>query len=497
MKASKLIKLFLLSSFVLAGCEFSDLMFWKKKDEPEQQENQEGEEQTPGEGGEQSGEQGGEGGEVTPPEDPTFKTTVNVKMEKLLKGDNGYYNIDYQYSDGFFKEDAEVYDKDLAMLSLGAALSATYQQWVTDFLSTCKFENPTLHDFDKEPTKDTLGYALAHKEIDGSELFTVLIRGHEYKAEWQNNFIIGEEGDHEGWLARSTELYSALSSYINTYKASKTVKLWIVGYSRAGAISNLLSSLILRSDGINVNPKNMFVYTFEAPASLCEEHVHEYKNIHNIINSADLITYIPPTQYGLSRVGTDFEIYDSDISNLIKKFDSQVEIPEFVECDKSTFNNQDIEDDVDFTRYIINDIFSNKNNATYSAHTRELYVANYQEGLSYSIGLMFALTGTTRSQMMVALTNLGMGAITMLSDTTGAALAEFLKTYLNQDNVDYDNDKLIESCAVLVKAATYLFITELFMFMGSSYGDNLKRSINMHYPEVTYTLLQNAHSKLD
>lgn len=485
MKA-KFLRLLILSSFLVTGCSAEDMMFWKKKNnEPEEQQK----EDIP-QGGEQGGEQ-------TPDPDPYFKKTVSVKMEALLRGDNSLYSVDYEYDDKLFLKDAEEYDKDLSLLSLGAAISGTYKNWVEDFLRDCEFEDTLTHDLDEEPTEDTLGYALAHKSIDDNELFSVIVRGHEYKKEWANNFIIGETGDHEGWSTRASELYVALSNYINEYKHEKTVKLWIVGYSRAGAISNLLSSLILRSDGINVNPKNMFVYTFEAPASLCEEHVHEYKNIHNIINSADLITYIPPTQYGLSRVGTDFEIYDSDISNLIEKFDSQVEIPEFVECDKSTFNNQDIEDDVDFTRYIINDIFSNKNNATYSAHTRELYVANYQEGLSYSIGLMFALTGTTRSQMMVALTNLGMGAITMLSDTTGAALADFLKTYLDQDNVDYDNDKLIESCAVLVKAATYLFITELFMFMGSSYGDNLKRSINMHYPEVTYTLLNNAHSKLE
>ena len=487
MKASKLIKLFLLSSFVLAGCEFSDLMFWKKKDQPEQQENQEGGEQTPGEGG----EQGGEGGEVTPPEDPTFKTAVNVKMEKLLKGDSGYYNIEYQYSDGFFKEDAEVYNKDLSMLSLGAALSATYEEWVSDFLSTCKFENPLLHDYDKEPTKDTLGYALAHKEIDGSELFTVLIRGHEYKAEWQNNFMIGLEGDHEGWLARSTELYSALSSYINTYKAEKSIKLWIVGYSRAGAISNLLSNLILRSDGINVNPKNMYVYTFEAPASVCEEHVQEYKNIHNIINSADIVTYIPPTQYGFNRVGVDFEIYDADIANLIKSFDAQIEIPEFVTFEGG---DQTINDDVECAPFLINSIFEYDDDLEKSARTREEYVERYQAGLSYAIGIIFGFSAQTRSELMNRFSS-DYSAMFALFDSTGEALAAILEEYLVKDHISYVHEEVVSACAILVGGVSTIFAQLLSTYLTQK--DAFARVLDMHYPEVTYTLLSNAHSKLE
>ena len=476
MKASKLIRFLLIPSFLLAGCEFSDLAFWKKKDQPSQQEEQ-GQE---------------EGGEETPqePVDITFKTSVNVKMEKLLNGAGGFYNIEYQFSDAFFKEDAEVYSKDLSMLSLGAALSATYEEWVSDFLTTCKFENHVLHDYDKEPTKDTLGYALAHKEIDGSELFTVLIRGHQYKAEWQNNFIIGEEGDHEGWLARSTELYSALSSYIATYKGEKTIKLWIAGYSRAGAISNLLSSLILRSDGINVSAKNMYVYTFEAPSSISEEHVHEYKNIHNIINSGDLITYIPSTKYGLSRIGEDYEIYDENLSTLIKSFDSQIDIPEFVEFEGG---GKTIKNDVECAEYLISTIFDYNGDASKSAQTREEYVERYQAGLSYSIGLMFALSPTTRSEMMASLTN-DPQAMLAFFDTSGTTLANLMKPYLDKDHIDYNDTELVAACAVLVGAFSTIFSGFLGLYLGSA-KTNITRNLNMHYPEVTYCLLQNAHLK--
>ena len=64
------------------------------------------------------------------------------------------------------------------------------------------------------------------------------------------------------------EVYQDLQSYIDTYAKNKTLKLWINGYSRGGALSNVLSSLILKGDKVNVLQDDMFVYTFEAPASL-------------------------------------------------------------------------------------------------------------------------------------------------------------------------------------------------------------------------------------
>ena len=157
MKA-KFLRLLILSSFVLTGCSTDDMMFWKKKEsEPEQQQKEE----------EQIG--GEQGGEQTPADpDPYYKKTVDVKMEALLKGGNDLYTLKFDYNDRLFLNDAEEYDKELSLLSFGAAISGTYKNWVEDFLNDCDFENITTHDMDIEPTSETLGYALAHKSIDDS-----------------------------------------------------------------------------------------------------------------------------------------------------------------------------------------------------------------------------------------------------------------------------------------------------------------------------------------
>ena len=485
MMKAKFLRLLILSSFVLAGCDNPLDMFKKKDNEPTQQDGEpQGGEQTPGEPSE--------------PETGHFKKTITVKMEALLKGSDNYYNINVDYDDELFLKDAELYDKDLSLLSFGGAISATYESWAKGFLTDAKFENILTHDYDKEPTDTTLGYSLAHKTIDEEELFVVAIRGHEYKREWQNNFLIGKEGDHEGWLARSTELYLELTNYISQYKGGKAIKLWMFGYSRAGAIANALASLVFRGNGFSVDAKKMFVYTFEAPAALTEEHAIKYKNVHNIVNSADIVGHIPPEKYGLYRCGYDYDIYDINFASYVSEFDESIIIPSFYECSPDDFSDiqEPLVNDAELTNYLINDIFSEKSDSSVSAHTRELYVDNYQDGLSYALGMFFALSGTSRSQMMSALSGDYWTVLTILGDETGAALADFLKPYLNQDNISYDDEELVSSCAVLIKAITNLFMKLLAMYMNENYKNDLSRILDMHYPEVTYCLLNQMHSKM-
>ena len=472
---AKFLRLLILSSFVLVGC--NNPFNKKNETEPETEENQ---------GGEQGGEQGG-GEQITP--DSYLRKPVNFKMETLLKGGTTPYSIEVNYDDTLFVKDAEVYNKDLSLLSFGAAVSATYENWAKDFLTDCEFKNPLLHEMDIEPTENTLGYTLGHKTIDSSELFAVMIRGHEYKREWVNNFIIGETGDHEGWLARTSELYASLTTYVNQYKGDNRVKLWIVGYSRAGAISNMLASLLFRGNEISIVARDMFVYTFEAPGGLTEEHATKYANVHNIVNSADIVTYIPPTQYGLYRAGQDEEIYDANVSAIVHAWDNQVTIPAFVSTQGTT-------NDLQFVQYVLSSIFNYDGDASKTAKTREQYVANYQTGLSYSIGLMFAMNPSTRQQMLNALTSDYMTALTVLGDSSGQSMANFLKTYLDMDHISYNNSELVSACAVLVKATGSIFSGILGLYMSDAGKTDMQRMFNMHYPEVTYCLLNNMHSKL-
>lgn len=419
---------------------------------------------------------------------------IEVEMDASLTTNEsrGSYKLTLNYDDELFKSSAKIYDVNLSSLSFAASIATATKERGTKFFTDIDFENITSHAYDSDPTNDSIGYFMAHKSIDEFELVTVAFRGFNYGLEWANNFVIGKTGNHEGFNARGEEVYQDLQSYINTYAKDKTLKLWINGYSRAGALSNVLSSLILKGDKVNVTQDNMFVYTFEAPASLSEENAVAYQNVHNIINEADLIASIPPVSYGLKRCGVDHQIYDANVSTLVKQFDEDIAFPEFV----SVTADNPLNSDNDVRDFLLNSVFNKEENGsdpTIYANTREQYVDNYQDGLSSSIGYIFALKAETRSELIEALKT---SAMSILSDETGEELYKFIKPYLDRDNVTYVDEKLHSDCAILIKAVGNLFITVLFLYyLSSDFANDLTRLINMHYPETTYVLLNNAHNK--
>ena len=424
---------------------------------------------------------------------------IQVEMDASLRAEGSStdpYNLTFTYDDEFFVESAKTYDKDLSMLSFASSVATATKERGTKFFSDINFENVAAHGYDAEPTKDSMGYFFAHKSIRDFELVAVGFRGFNYGLEWANNFTIGKTGDHEGFAARGQEAYQELQSYINTYAKNKTLKLWINGYSRAGAVSHVLTSLILKGDKVNVAQDNMFVYTFEAPASLCEENALEYENVHNIINDVDLITYIPPESYGLKRCGVEYDIYDANASTLVKEFDETIEFPEFVAI--SGITDEPMESDSDVLDFVLNSVFNKDEDADPDvyANTREQYVDNYQAGLSSCIGYIFGLKESTRTELLTALKDMGFGAIAIIGDDTGASLMDFMKTYLDKDNVSYDEEQLLADCAIFIKGVTNLFMQVLLMFLLDDYSPDITRLIDMHYPETTYVLLNNAHSKV-
>ena len=437
-----------------------------------------------------------------PPVTEYLRKDVCIELAPMLRDAGSSYYDYYTYDDEFFLSDPKDYNEELSKLSLGTTFATATEMYGTFFFEDIEFDHVVCHDYDGNPTEDTIGYFFGHRHIGEVDIVAVFIRGFNYGKEWANNFLIGKEGDHEGFNTRAQEIHQALKDYIPRlalyYPIScSTVKLWLTGYSRGGAVANSLASLIMKDTRFTNASDNMYVYTFEAPASLCEENAIAYPNVHNIINEADIITFIPPTQYGLHRCGVDYPIYNEDISTLIKSFDEEIEIPEFKAITDLT--SEPLDSDAKVRDYVLTSIFekdeSSSSDKSIFANTREEYVDNYQDGIGSGIGYIFALSSETRSAMLTAIQNMGFGAYTIIGDTSGTALKNFIQPYLDQDNVEYDEDELLSDCAVLIKAVQNLFLQVLLMYLSEDYKPSLDRLLDMHYPEVTYTLLKYAHEQ--
>ncbi|MBN1778385.1 MAG: hypothetical protein JW811_09715 [Clostridiales bacterium] len=297
--------------------------------------------------------------EDTDPYDSDYDTLGDedtVTHPPLQVDDQFKYTRNFQetfhYKDNYFAEDSTIYNDSLSTMSLCLAMSAFakpendtggFQPYadrsanVRDLLTKAGFSNiGTNHWFTVVPTLDSIGVAAGSKLVDyDGETYTLIavaIRGGYYEKEWASNFTMGVNGEHSGFAYAKTQTLDYIRSYITDNQITGKVKLWIVGYSRAGATANLTAAAIdngeVLSAGITLNHEDLFAYCFEPPAGGYSEdvsaqwnaqfHSAQYNNIFNIVNPADPVPKLAPAVLGFSRYGTDITLPS-------KSFDSQYE----------------------------------------------------------------------------------------------------------------------------------------------------------------------------
>lgn len=163
------------------------------------------------------------------------------------------------------------------------------------------------------PQQNSIGVCAARKQIqsrNGKEQYTlvaVVIRGGGYGSEWGSNLEVGSSGDHKGFSEARNNVLTFLEGYLKNLgrEESEKLKLWIVGYSRAGAVANMVAGTLnddLDRLGYTIDRENIFCYTFEAPQGVHESNLYSsYENIHNVINANDLVPLVAPSSWGFYR----------------------------------------------------------------------------------------------------------------------------------------------------------------------------------------------------
>lgn len=301
------------------------------------------------------------------------------------------------YNDDYFSKSSFEYNSSLATASLALELSgfANKSANKSDYSDQAKNAKQALNelgfrdieendDYKRKTEFDTIGVVAANKKIESNNekytLVPVVIRGGGYDNEWAGNAKIGKSGDHEGFNTAATKAKQFVDEYIKSKNIQGKVKLWIVGYSRGGATAGLLGTKFnndfketleaVRQNGknfsneeyydayvaaeeartkikygnaIEMNPNDLYVYTFEAPRSMCKSggegafvkdyrgtipysktrkdmHQSIYGNIHNIINDDDFVTKVAPEDWGFVRPGVDHKLLqnrdDEEISGV-------------------------------------------------------------------------------------------------------------------------------------------------------------------------------------
>ncbi len=282
---------------------------------------------------------------------------------------------DFYYTEDFFRTDGRTYNHELAKMSLGLVASgfSTHESdkyWhsgtndgvgrednVLAAYETLGFDNPKVYSYAAylNSTEDKVACSFARKTFSTKGAVTtvvpVVLRGGGYGAEWSSNFVVSAGKDpgstHYGFRRAAEKVYDQLKAYLAEESEKGelgTVKLWIVGYSRAAATANLLTAKVCNhlSDDMSavMFDSNVFAYTFATPAALTADEEGDWSwdyhqntsdtllptfdnkesCIHNIIYSGDIVPRVPLDDWGFYRNGIDYYLpatrQDADIQQL-------------------------------------------------------------------------------------------------------------------------------------------------------------------------------------
>ena len=231
-----------------------------------------------------------------------------------------------EYSDEFFSEPSPGDHPELRAMSYALAL-AGFENLADGYPSTSTLANPKLTnlldqmgfsdyqnwDAISEEDGHSMGTTIGHKTLSsGEELIVVAPRNYNYMTEWLSNFNVGDSGDHAGFLESADLVVDRFNEYVSNRDFSN-YKVWVVGYSRGGAVIDLFAKKINENiDSYDMAAEDFYVYTFGAPRARVTE--TNYSNIHDVKDGNDLLLgYVFPEVWGFYNTGVYEEIHPADL----------------------------------------------------------------------------------------------------------------------------------------------------------------------------------------
>lgn len=167
----------------------------------------------------------------------------------------------------------------------------------------------------------TSAYTVGRRTYEGKNYYLIVIRSTN-RGEWYSNFDFAPSHSNETELAENFYLAAGdiFGSVKSVLDADPDRTVIVCGHSRGGSTANLLGVMLDDKYG----SENVYVYTFATPMTVRGQAAEkQYDNIFNFINANDIVTYLPPEQYGYSRAGKDIVMSSpSSVKSLLDFFNT-------------------------------------------------------------------------------------------------------------------------------------------------------------------------------
>ena len=258
---------------------------------------------------------------------PLFAFKVTAVTNSLVARTISEIPVDFE--DSFFDAPATQYNHNLAQASIGLAVAAfrpvfdkeniSPSQHAIQFMLDCGFTDLRTDDYDKNPSLYTVASIIGMKEMtDGNgepyTLVAVAVCGGGYANEWLSNFTVGTGERHQGFDSAANLVVNRIFGYIGRRNIQGRIKIWITGFSRSAAVSNIAAADLVDSGAFR--KEDIFAYLFATPRTTKDEDPERYDNIFSIVGQYDPVPQVPLSSWGFERYGitlhTSLEETDSD-----------------------------------------------------------------------------------------------------------------------------------------------------------------------------------------
>ena len=444
---------------------------------------------------------------------------TDVKINSVIAThDNKAVEVTQEYNDNYFSEPSSNFNIKRMRSSFVLSNSSVSKTHIASFLTQAGYSNIYSNDAYDNTTVDSIGYTLAYKEIGDDTIINCTIRGFDYKFEWYSNFKIGESGPHTGFNEAKNKVLDGIIKYINDNNLNeKELKFWITGYSRGGAVSNLVTKSLdqyayylnnnslynnleldydYKNIKLNIDLEDIYCDTFEAPNVDTEDNVDKLSsitnNIFNAINPDDWIPKIPSflKKHGIEK-NIALNISNTELINKAKEFGIN---------DIGSFR------EVNIIRMPVSTITQNLYFYSFDSYLktcgikdRETYYNTYESSISYIMSYFISLDPSLLGNVFefandnpVFLNEFNVNSQTELIlkiSQDEIKLSDVILKYLDYNQISYD-DELVSSFTVFdALISNYINNDNITKTHVATLLFNYQNIIDDHYAEINYSYL--------
>ena len=258
-----------------------------------------------------------------------FETSLH-KIVNTSGGDKKTAKYTYNYDENWFFTPSTTYQHGLTKMSIRAAMAGygvmddphsidTNIKYLMAGTDKNSLEFTNYESSYPDPKTNTIGYAISSKNIKNSagktcSLLMVTVRGGGYMDEWGGNFDLGTKDEHQGFNEAALQVRDGIKKYVEKYKDKLPyeLKVWISGYSRGAATTNLVAKMLDDGEVEGLTRDNIYAFCFECPQNTTRPKTYvkgdKYKNIVSVVNPIDIVTKVAMSKFGFRRYGTVYQL---------------------------------------------------------------------------------------------------------------------------------------------------------------------------------------------